>query len=41
MSFCDECGAKLVENAVFCDDCGAKIEQSENVGEATLLKSGG
>ena len=26
MRFCDECGAKLEDNAVFCDECGAKIE---------------
>lgn len=26
MRFCDECGAKLEDNAQFCDECGAKVE---------------
>lgn len=29
MTYCDNCGAKLIEGAEFCDECGAKAEALE------------
>ncbi len=28
--FCDNCGAKLIQNAEFCDECGARVASAQN-----------
>ena len=33
MRFCEECGAKLEDDALFCEECGAKVEPLEEVVE--------
>ena len=30
MKYCENCGAKLEDDACFCDECGAKVEENKN-----------